>query len=78
MNNKEFDRLEKVLSEILTELQIQNKLRALQLTRELLNNAPLSLALNDKCFEHDSDGCMNCEVCVDVCEVNALSIMEVY
>ena len=48
MNNKEFDRLEKVLSEILTELQIQNKLRALQLTRELLNNAPLSLALDDE------------------------------
>lgn len=48
MNNKEFDRLEKVLSEILTELQIQNKLRALQLTRELLNNAPLSFALDDE------------------------------
>ena len=48
MNNKEFDRLEKVLSEILTELQIQNKLRALQLTRELLNNAPFSLALDDE------------------------------
>lgn len=47
MNNKEFDRLEKVLSEILTELQIQNKLRALQLTRELLNNAPLSMKLDD-------------------------------
>lgn len=46
MNNKEFDRLEKVLSEILTELQIQNKLRALQLTRELLNNAPLFMKLD--------------------------------
>ena len=32
----------------------------------------------DKCFEHDSSECMNCEVCMDVCEVNALSIMEVY
>lgn len=51
MNNKEFDRLEKVLSEILTELQIQNKLRALQLTREILNNAPLSLALNDEAHD---------------------------
>lgn len=48
MNNNEFERLEKVLSEILIELQIQNKLRAVQLTRELLHNAPLSLALNDK------------------------------
>lgn len=47
MNNDEFNRLEKVLSEILTELQIQNKLRALQLTRELLNNASLSFKLND-------------------------------
>lgn len=48
MNNKEFDRLEKLLSEILTELQIQNKLRALELTQELLNNAPLSMKLNDE------------------------------
>ena len=48
MNNKEFDRLEKVLSEILTELQIQNKLRALQLTHKLLDNAPLSMKLGDK------------------------------
>ena len=43
MNNKEFDRLEKVLSEILIELQIQNKLRALQLTREL-HIAPREIA----------------------------------
>ena len=56
MNNKEFDRLEKVLSEILTELQIQNKLRALQLTREQLNNALLSLALDDEaCDALDED-----------------------
>lgn len=51
MNNSEFDRLEKVLSEILTELQIQNKLRALQLTQEILNNAPLSFALNDEALD---------------------------
>lgn len=51
MNNNEFDRLEKVLSEILIELQIQNKLRAVQLTREILHNAPLSLALNDAAYD---------------------------
>ena len=46
MNPKEFDRLEKVLSNILKEMQIHNKLVALQLTHELAQNMPLSLMEN--------------------------------
>ena len=29
----------------------------------------------DKCFEHDSTKCMNCEVCSDVCEQEAITIL---
>ena len=28
----------------------------------------------DKCFEHNSSECMNCEVCMDVCEHDAITI----
>ena len=29
----------------------------------------------DKCFEHDSDKCANCEVCMDICEQEAIKII---
>ncbi|WP_407420698.1 hypothetical protein [Methanobrevibacter sp.] len=49
MNNKEFDQLEKVLSDILTELQIQNKLRSLQLVQKIaVDNGPLLTLRKDK------------------------------
>ncbi|WP_295612101.1 hypothetical protein [uncultured Methanobrevibacter sp.] len=38
MNNSEFDRLEKVLIDILGELRIQNKLRALEMERLVLSD----------------------------------------
>ena len=28
----------------------------------------------DKCFEHDSDECMNCESCELICEYEAITI----
>ena len=45
---------------------------------DCVDTCPSGALKYDKCFEHDPDECMNCEVCMDVCEVNALSIMEVY
>lgn len=50
MNNEEFNRLDKVLSQILKELQIQNKLRALSLTQQIVHDAPLSLRLNSNAY----------------------------
>lgn len=41
---------EEILSEILTELQIHNKLKALQLTHELVHNAPIPLKLNGDAY----------------------------
>jgi ferredoxin len=29
----------------------------------------------DKCFEHNPNECMNCEVCMDVCPNDAIRIM---
>ena len=29
----------------------------------------------DHCFEHNPTECMNCEVCMDVCEHDAIKIM---
>ena len=29
----------------------------------------------DKCFEHNPNECMNCEVCMDVCPNEAIKIM---
>ena len=48
MNNDEFNRLEKVLSQILKELQIQNKLRALQLTQTILDDDLRLIKANNK------------------------------
>ena len=45
---------------------------------ECTSVCPSGALTYDKCFEHNSTDCMNCEVCMDVCEVNALTIMEVY
>jgi|GEM_PF-3174663 len=50
MNNAEFNRLEKVLSEILKELQIQNKLNALSLLNKIIKDAPIMVATNEKMY----------------------------
>ena len=60
----------------LATVQINDKLCTYCL--DCVDTCPSGALTYDKCFEHNPDECMNCEVCMDVCEVNALSIMEVY
>lgn len=57
------ENIEKILSEILTELQIHNKLKALELTHKLVHDAPISVKLNNnsyaellKCLEETLQG----------------------
>ena len=52
MNNAEFDRLEKVLVDILKELQIQNKLKALEMGRLICSDKKeIELTLKGHCLK---------------------------
>ena len=48
MANNEDDKIEKLLSGILEELQIQNKLMAIQLTQQIVNDIPVLSLDKDK------------------------------
>ena len=60
----------------LATVQINDKLCTYCL--DCVDTCPSGALTDDHCFEHNPDECMNCEVCMDVCEVNAITIMEVY
>ncbi len=38
------------------------------------NVCPSGALTYDKCFEHDTNECWNCESCMDVCEKEAIKI----
>ena len=42
---------------------------------ECVTSCPSGALTFDKCFEHNPNECMNCEVCMDVCPNDAIRIM---
>ena len=42
---------------------------------ECVTSCPSGALTFDKCFEHNPNECMNCEVCMDVCPNEAIKIM---